>query len=298
MPATRRAPSRGTATPSGPRSARPRETTRPRDSTRSREMGAAGRGGPGRRPGSGTRPRSRPRRPVGPARVAVVAALLVVGIVWLVAFSSVFDVDEVDGVDVVGASPEALPLVADAARVDPGTSLLWLDTDDVAARVLALPRVATVDVRRSLPGTLVVAVTERTPVVGAPAPGGTALVDPSGLAYRTVADPPAGLPVLRLAAPPSAPGTPPGPVPVPSPGDPATVAAVHVVDALPPVLRARVAEVRAPSPYAVELGLADGPVVRWGADERNDTKVAVLSALLTRPGTTYDVSTPEIAVVS
>ncbi len=43
--------------------------------------------------------------------------------------------------------------------------------------------------------------------------------------------------------------------------------------------------------------LTGGREVRWGADADNERKAAVLGALLTRPGTLYDVSTPQLAVV-
>jgi cell division protein FtsQ len=38
--------------------------------------------------------------------------------------------------------------------------------------------------------------------------------------------------------------------------------------------------------------------VRWGADADDARKAAVLAPLLTRPGSTYDVSTPDLPVVS
>jgi cell division protein FtsQ len=160
--------------------------------------------------------------------------------------------------------------------------------------VLTIPRVATVDVRRELPGTVTVSVTEREPVLavpGAPAAGAPAgalaLVDASGFAYRTVPTRPAGVPLLHL---------PPGVVP--RPDDPATRAAVAVVTALPATLRRGLTDVTATSAFDVALALTGGRQVRWSADADNPRKAAVLGPLLTRPGTVYDVSTPELAVVS
>ena len=204
-----------------------------------------------------------------------------------VVLTAVTPVLDVRTVRVDGPSEETRPQVEAAAAVAPGTSLVWMDTGEVAARVNHLPRIASVDVRRALPGTVVVTVTERTPVVAVPVPGGSALVDGSGFAYRVVATPPDGLPVLRL--PPSV---------APTPQDPATGTAVRVVGALPPDLAGQVAEVRATGPHDVALDLTDGREVRWGADTDDARKVAVLRALLTRPGHTYDVSAPELPVVS
>ncbi len=238
--------------------------------------GSARRGGPGARP--------RQRRSVRRRGLAALVVILLAAAVWLVTFSPVFDVA---AVDVAGASSETEPLVRASAQVPEGSSLLWLDTGEVAARVLTLPRVATVDVRRALPGSVVVTVAERVPVAGFPAPGGTALVDDTGLVYRTVAAPPDGVPLLSV-----------GPSPRPSPADATTVAAVEILTSLPPTLRSRVSTVRAASPYDVAFTFTGGTEVRWGDNASNDTKAAVLTALLTRPGRVYDVSSPELAVVS
>jgi cell division protein FtsQ len=222
--------------------------------------------------------------------VGLVAAAVVAGVVWLLGFSSVFDVTDVE---VDGATAETLPAVRAAAEVAPGTSLLWLDSADVDARVQTIPRVATVDVRRSLPHTVTVTVTEREPVAAIPLarPGGTgqsvALVDGTGFAYRTMPAPPPGIPRLVLALGIAA-----------SPSDPTTVAAVRVLAALPADLRGTITELRAASPYDVSFSLAGGRTVRWGADTDDTRKAAVLGPLLTRPGSTYDVSTPDLPVVS
>ncbi|MFC5062364.1 cell division protein FtsQ/DivIB [Actinomycetospora atypica] len=255
------------------------------------------------RDGRGRRPSSRPPRDRGPrdhpaldARnrrhralrrritAAVVLLAAVGGLVWLLAFSPVFDVRDVE---VTGASPEALPAVRDAAAVPPETSLLWLSTSDLDARVATIPRVASVDVRRSLPGTVTVTVSEREPVAAVPLGPAVALVDDTGFAYRTLPAPPPGIP--RLVLPPAV---------APSPADPATVAAVRVLGALPPALRRTVTEVRAASAYDVSFTVDGGRTVRWGADGEDERKAAVLGPLLTRPGQTFDVSTPELPVVS
>jgi len=142
-------------------------------------------------------------------------------------------------------------------------------------------------VTRQWPHTLAVTVVEREPVLAVPAgPGGVALVDASGFAYRTIAVAPRGVPTLRLP-----PGT------APAPEDPSTLAAVRVLGSLPPDLRRRVAEVRANGAFDVALALTDSRTARWGADADNPRKAAVLRALLSRPGSVYDVSSPDLAVV-
>ncbi len=205
-------------------------------------------------------------------------------LVWLLGFSSVFDVTTVE---VDGASAETLPAVRAAAQVASGSSLLWLDTADLDARVQTIPRVATVDVRRSVPHTVTVTVTEREPVAAMPLGTGVALVDGTGFAYRTMPAPPPGIPRLVL-----------GPGLAAAPSDPTTVAAVRVLAALPADLRGRITELRAASPYDVSFSLDARRTVRWGADADDARKAAVLGPLLGQPGSTYDVSTPDFPVRS
>jgi cell division protein FtsQ len=212
------------------------------------------------------------------------ALALVAVLVWLTVWSPLLDVRDVE---VVGAAPDQVEAVRAAAAVAPGTSLLWLDGDDVAEDVRTLPRVASVDVSRDYPGTVVVSVTEREPVLAAPSPaGGVLLVDATGFGYRTMPERPPGIPALTLL-----PGM------LPSPDDPGTRAAADVVVALPAALRADVVEVRANGRFDVGFVLTGDREVRWGADADNERKAAVLAALLTRPGVAYDVSTPDLAVV-
>ena len=57
------------------------------------------------------------------------------------------------------------------------------------------------------------------------------------------------------------------------------------------------AVVEAPTPDSVTLGLRDGRSVVWGGSGDSAAKARALGPLLTRPGSTYDVSTPTVAVV-
>jgi cell division protein FtsQ len=60
------------------------------------------------------------------------------------------------------------------------TASVWDDARQMRARVAALPGVQSVEIGRSLPGTLVVRVTEAVPVALAPTPGGLEAVDAAG----------------------------------------------------------------------------------------------------------------------
>jgi len=61
------------------------------------------------------------------------------------------------------------------------THSVWADTEPLSARLLRLPQVGGVDIRRKLPGTLVVSIQETVPVALAPTPTGLEPVDSGGV---------------------------------------------------------------------------------------------------------------------
>jgi cell division protein FtsQ len=192
---------------------------------------------------------------------------------------------DVESVEVTGIATVAEADVLAAAAVQPGTPLAAVDTGAVATRVAALPPVESVSVGRSWPHTLTVAVTERVPVATVSTAQGPALVDRAGVVYQ--GGPTSGLPRLTTT---------------PRSDDPATLAAVAVLTSLPDALRAQVdtagAVVTAPgAPGQVTLRLLDDKEVRWGTAERAEEKAAALTALLTQPGTVYDVTSPDLPTI-
>lgn len=200
---------------------------------------------------------------------------------WLIYGTSVFGVREVE---VSGSVLASADQVRAAAAVIDGTPLARVDTDQVADRIRTLPSVASVEVSRSWPHTLVVAVVERTPVGVVSIDGSFAVLDGSGVVFNRVPDQPAGVILLELAS--------------PGPEDPATRAALKVLAALTPELRAAVAGVAAPSPNRIRLQLADGRVIVWGDADRGAAKATVATALLGTDATTIDVSVPDVATTS
>lgn len=172
--------------------------------------------------------------------------------------------------------------VLTAAAVAPGTPLLQVDTDAVAERVATIRRVATARVQREYPSTLKISVVERVPVVVKDYPDGPHLFDRDGVDFAT-GPAPLALPYLDADN--------------PGPRDPATRAALDVMMALPPDVAAQVGRIAAPSVASITLTLTDGRVVVWGTDDRTQEKALKLAALLTQPGTTYDVSSPDLPTV-
>jgi len=213
--------------------------------------------------------------------VAVLIALSIIGSVYAVFFTSALGVREVDVQGVVDLSADQ---VREAAAVESGAPLIRLDTTAVADRVHTLPRVSSVVVERRLPGTVRLTVVERRPVGWVKAGDGAHLVDRTGRDYAVVPVPPVGLPELVL--------------PKADPNDSATKAVVGVLTQLPEPLRPEVLSMTAGTGADVRITLSAGREVRWGSLVDTPRKAAVLQVLLTREGTVFDVSSPELPTVS
>jgi cell division protein FtsQ len=172
--------------------------------------------------------------------------------------------------------------VEQAAAVAPGTPLLQIDTDAVAERVATIRRVASARVQREYPSTLRITIAERVPVVVKDYPDGPHLFDRDGVDFAT-APPPPGLPYLDADS--------------PGPSDAPTKAALEVLLALRPEVAGQVMRIAAPSVASITLTLLDGREVIWGTTDRTEEKALKLGALLTQPGHTYDVSSPDLPTV-
>jgi cell division protein FtsQ len=172
--------------------------------------------------------------------------------------------------------------VVAAAKVTLGTPLLQIDTDEVADRVAGIARVASARVQREYPSTLRITIVERVPIVVKDYPDGPHLFDKDGVDFAT-APPPPGLAYIDVDH--------------PGPNDPPTRAALQVMTSLSPDVVGQVSRIAAPSVASITLTLTDGRTVVWGTTDRTDEKAEKLGALLTQPGHTYDVSSPDLPTV-
>jgi cell division protein FtsQ len=209
----------------------------------------------------------------------VVLVALFVGLGLLLYFTPIM---AARNIVVTGVGAVSQDDVIAAAAVKQGTPLLQIDTDDVAERVATIRRVASARVQREYPSTLRITIVERIPVVVKDFPDGPHLFDRDGVDFAT-GPPPPNLPYLDADN--------------PGPNDPPTKAALEVMTALRPEVAGQVARVSAPSPAAIALTLGDGREVVWGTTERTEEKAEKLAALLTQPGHTYDVSSPDLPTV-
>ncbi|MFB9378893.1 cell division protein FtsQ/DivIB [Kineococcus gynurae] len=247
-----------------------------------------------------------PRRP-GPERIAdlavvrasrrwhpgrrtllgALAVLLLLGAAgWLLLASPFLRVETVRVEGTRLTDPAQVQRLAEAAL---GRPMLTAGSGEGEREVEALPFVASVSVQRHWPHELIVRVEERVGVAAVPAAsGGVDLVDASGVVRLHAETPPPGVPLLG--------------VDVARAGVGALEAARQVNAALPPDLRARVAEITASSPDDVRLRLAEGPEVVWGGADRPERKVEVLQRLLADPDVAgaerIDVSAPDAPAVA
>jgi len=184
----------------------------------------------------------------------------------------------VRSVEVTGTSRVTPAEVLAAADVSPATPLARVDTDAVARRVRSLVAVRTVSVSRQWPRSVQIIVQERVPAGVQRRGPSYLLVDATGVAFDTVRKRPKGLPLVTAPV---------------AEGEPAFRAAIAVLTSVPAPVRRQLLEVRAASPEQVMLRLTRGRTVVWGSPERGDRKAAVLTALMSRRASVYDVSAPE-----
>lgn len=232
-----------------------------------------------------TRPTGRPRavrrRPRRWALLALGGVLVLAVALWAVLAGPLLPVRSVT---VSGAPSAVVESIVTAAGVRDGTPLLSVDAASVADRVAAaVPAVGAVDVRRSLSGTVSIAVTMRSPVsVVKKSDGSLTLVSSDGVAYARVAKAPAGLLVVTAGAhPPTAAGY---------------RAAAAVREAFPAAQRAKLTAVGVDGD-SVSFVL-DGVHVVWGDGSATATKARLVTILLgSRPRpSVIDVSTPSTPV--
>ncbi|MFF5172095.1 cell division protein FtsQ/DivIB [Micromonospora sp. NPDC000089] len=223
--------------------------------------------------------RARRRRMRAALPWAVAAGVLALAglVAWTLLGTGLFGVREVR---VVGARLVTPVEVRDAAAVPDGIPLARVDLAATARRIDALAPVERATVTRDWPGALVVTVVERTGVAVVPRDGQFLVLDRTGVAFRAVPRAPDGLPVVRVVA--------------PGPEDPGTLAALQVLAALTPQLRAELTEVTVDGLARISLALRGDRTVVWGDATRGTDKARVATALLGRDAATIDVSAPDV----
>lgn len=215
---------------------------------------------------------------------AAVALLLVAGLVaWLGWFSPVFTADTVV---VKGASKAQAAQVRRAAAVPLGGPVLRVDTRTVAGRLEADREWADVVVERSLPHTITISVRPREAALAVRTSSGKVeVVDDDGFVFRTVGEPPQGVPLVTS-----------GTTVVTKAG---VTAALQALSALEPAMRTTVSGVTVSAADQVKFALTvkgARKTVVWGGPGDAATKARLVTILVKQPGSTVDVSAPSSPV--
>ncbi|HEX7166070.1 MAG TPA: FtsQ-type POTRA domain-containing protein [Acidimicrobiales bacterium] len=179
---------------------------------------------------------------------------------------------DVDTVEVRGATNTRQEDVLRASGLDRSPPLTDVDAHEVEAAIERLPWVESARVARRWPGTVEVTLLERTPLAAVPAPDGAwALADLSGRVLSHEPAPPGELIRIEHPQPVGAPGS-----TVPR----ATLAALRLVDALPPQLAGRVPVIAVGENGGLEVRLDGKTPVQLGPPSQLDAKLVALGTLL------------------
>lgn len=209
----------------------------------------------------------------------VLAFLVVVGLlgtsVYMVFFSATLQVKRVQ---VVGNELLSDARVREIAAVPIGEQLALVDLGRADARVGALAEVKSVDVSRTWPDEVRIAVVERTALAVVELAGRIRGLDADGVVFRDYKQVPKGMPRIRPGG---------------QAGTDALKEAATVVSALPEDLVTRVDHVEVETVDQITLVLRDQRQVLWGSAEESDLKADVVDKLLAaQEATYYDVSVP------
>ena len=220
----------------------------------------------------------------------IVLVAVVVGVGGIAATrSKLLDVDEVQ-VLLPGNGPLTAAEVTEVAGVFPGTPMVTVDLDALAARVRGLPYAAEVVAERDWPSTVRVWVAVRLPVVSAVEPGGrVALLDAGGTVLEHVVRADPLLPTIR----------------VDRFGDPGSLVSridplLRAAEAVPPDLGAWILTL-SPAGHGVRAELVGGVIVDLGLGEDYLDEMRSLATVLTwvelRCLESINVSIPQNPVV-
>ncbi|WP_281264187.1 FtsQ-type POTRA domain-containing protein [Curtobacterium sp. 9128] len=171
-----------------------------------------------------------------------------------------------------------------------GTPLARLDFGAIKKDIAGFPLIESYVTEEEPPNTLVVTVTERSPVVAVKTGDSFSLVDPAGIVVQSSPTQPDTMPLADIGS--------------AKLGSSVFRTMTEVVLALPSTVRAQVSGVSATTADDVTLTMKDGSRVVWGSPDESDAKAALLDALVKDhasrdPNTAveYDVSAPDNGII-
>lgn len=162
-----------------------------------------------------------------------------------------------------------------AANIKMGEQLARLDGGAISERVMQLPEIKRVEIRRAWPTEVILAVVEREPIAVTKVENYWQYVSADGTVFgHSTARPDQFVGVTASSS-------------------KTFAVAARVAAGLPFWLRDRVTSLRGITQDNVVIDLDDGVEIRWGSAEKGDLKAQVLKALLGQRARMYDVSVPD-----
>ncbi|OIH92856.1 hypothetical protein BIU90_09590 [Curtobacterium sp. MCBA15_001] len=229
--------------------------------------------------------RSRHRRAVG---ITAASVVLVLGVSILVAVFS--PLMALRTIEIKGTSRVDDTQLRQALSGQIGTPLARLDFGAIKRDIAGFPLIESYVTEEEPPHTLVVTVTERTPVVAVKTGDAFQLVDPAGIVVQSSPTQPETMPVADIGR--------------AKLGSSVFRTMTEVVLALPSAVRSQVSGVAASTADDVTLTMHDGSRVVWGSPDDSAAKAALLDALVKDHAARdpsavveYDVSAPDNGII-
>lgn len=181
-------------------------------------------------------------------------------------------------VSVTGNERLTIEQISVVAEVPIGNSLMSIDTAAMASQLMTMPEIKVATVERGWPHTILIKVTERTPIAVAATVSGFNLIDSQGLNAGVVAVPPAGLLIISA-----------------QPDSNAMQGAIKTLAAIP--VQWQLIGLSAATQDSIVATLGSGAVITFGSSERAADKVEVAQALMEKGYAVINVSAPDAATV-
>jgi cell division protein FtsQ len=195
---------------------------------------------------------------------------------WWILYQSKWFIAQ--GVTVTGNSRLTVEQISAVAAVPIGNSLMSINTAAMTEQLMDLTEIKVVTVERGWPHTILINVTERTPIAVAATLSGFNLIDSEGKNAGRVAAPPPGLLVISAV-----------------PESKAMLGAITTLAVIP--AQWQLIELAAATQDNIVATLGTGAVITFGSSERAADKVEVAQALLEKGYSVINVSAPDAATV-
>jgi cell division protein FtsQ len=214
------------------------------------------------------------RKPKIPRAIWLILVIAVF-VWWSLYLSKWFIAQEVS---VTGNERLTIEQISTLAEVPIGNSLMSIDTAAMASLLMSMPEIEVAIVERGWPHTILIKVTERTPIAVAATASGFNLIDSQGHNAGVVAAPPAGLLIISA-----------------QPDSNAMLGAIKTLAEIP--AQWQLIGLSAATQDSIVATLVSGAVITFGSSERAVDKVEVAQALMEKGYSVINVSAPDAATV-